>query len=101
MTLGMVGDEEDGGEEVQPQRRGRAAKKGKARGRLKKDDTVVVVEAEQQSGSRSRNRGGTARTLKLTGPALEGAMPPPPPDEERYCYCNQVSFGEVRSVFEI
>jgi hypothetical protein len=99
MTLGMVGDEEDGGEEVQPQRRGRAAKKGKARGRLKKEDTVVVME---QSGSRSRNRGGTARTLKLTGPALEQeAMPPPPPDEERYCYCNQVSFGEVRSVFEI
>ncbi|KIM87681.1 hypothetical protein PILCRDRAFT_815263 [Piloderma croceum F 1598] len=96
MTLGMVGDEEDGGEEVQPQRRGRAAKKGKARGRLKKEDTVVVVEPEQQSGSRSRNRVGTARTLKLTGPALEQeAMPPPPLDEERYCYCNQVSFGEM------
>ena len=105
MTLGMVGGEEDGGEEVQPQRRGRAAaKKVRIRGKPKKEDTVMVLDIER-SGSRGRNRnrsrGGTARTLKLSGPAPEVVQVPPPPDEERYCYCNQVSFGEVRGVFFI
>jgi hypothetical protein len=102
MTLGMVGGDEGGEEEVHPQRRGRAGKKG--RGRLKGQDTIVVPEAEQTEGhnrSRNRNRnrgGGTVRSLKLNGPGPEDqpVLPPPAPDEERYCYCNQVSFGEVR-----
>jgi hypothetical protein len=99
MTLGMAGDE---GGEVQPQRRGRVAKKGRTRGRLNKGDTVITEVEHKGSRNRSMNRNrsrgtGTARTLKLNGPVPEEPVPPPPPEEERYCYCNQVSFGEVRS----
>ncbi len=41
-------------------------------------------------------------TLKLTVPPLAVVVPPPidaaavDPNERRYCYCNQVSYGEVR-----
>jgi len=102
MTLGMVGGDEDGGgDDVHPQRRGRAGKKGKGKGRFKKEDTVIVAEVEQTEGrnrSRNRNRSrGGGRSLKLNGPAPEEQPPPPSsaPDDKRYCYCNQVSFGEM------
>jgi hypothetical protein len=98
LTLGMVGGDED--DEVHPQRRGRATKKGRGR---KKEDTVLILEAEQAgSRNRSKNRNrsrGTVRSLRLNGPAPKEQIPPPP-DEERYCYCNQVSFGEVRGLFD-
>jgi hypothetical protein len=106
MTLGMVGGDEDGGgDDVHPQRRGRAGKKGKGKGRFKKEDTVIVAEVEQTEGrnrSRNRNRSrGGGRSLKLNGPAPEEQPPPPSsaPDDKRYCYCNQVSFGEARILF--
>lgn len=77
MTLGMVGGE-GADDMVQPQRRGRANKKG----RSKRD----VAPTTAAGGSRGR-------TLKLNGPAPEISVVAV--DEERYCYCNQVSFGEV------
>lgn len=77
MTLGMVGGE-GAYSVVQPLRRGRASKKGQS----KKD----VAPTTAAGGSRGR-------TLKLNGPAPE--IPIAAVDEERYCYCNQVSFGEV------
>jgi hypothetical protein len=104
-TLGMMGDG-GGGEEVHPLRRGKAGKKGRGRGRFKKEDTVLVTEAEQAEGrnrSRNRNRSwgtGAVRSLKLNLSVPEEPLLPPPPasEEPRYCYCNQVSFGEVRWV---
>ena len=77
MTLGMVGGE-GVYSVVHPLRRERASKKG----RSKKD----VAPTTAAGGSRGR-------TLKLNGPAPE--IPIVTVDEERYCYCNQVSFGEV------
>lgn len=76
MTLGMLGADD---EVVQPQRRGKAGKKG--RGKAARDLTAMEVDVP------------TGRRLKLKGPVEE--PPPVAPDEQRYCYCNQVSFGEV------
>lgn len=77
MTLGMVSGESAYGV-VQPLRRGRVSEKG----RSNRD----VAPTTAAGGSRGR-------TLKLNGPAPEISIVAI--DEERYCYCNQVSFGEV------
>lgn len=86
LTLGMVGA--DGGEEIPARPRGRAGRRG--RGKPRKDTEVDEVHA----ATRSRSRGGGTRASKASVPE----EPPVAADEERYCYCNQVSFGEVRMV---
>lgn len=91
MTLGILGAD-DGAGEGQPQRRGRAGKKGK--GRSARDDMTMDVDDTTILG---RGRGGVVRSFKLNGPVME-AQPVMAIDEQRYCYCNQVSFGEASDV---
>jgi len=62
--------------------------------------------AEQEDSEEIPDRVGPpsrvrSSNLKITLPPLPPAVVPPPdmvidPTERRYCYCNQVSFGEVR-----
>jgi len=63
MTLGIVGEDED---EVHPQRRGKTR-----RGRLRKEDTVVVTEVGQ-TGIRNLSRNRKTRSLKLSGACTAG-----------------------------
>ncbi|KAF7971640.1 hypothetical protein HWV62_20676 [Athelia sp. TMB] len=76
MTLGMLGAVD---EVAPPQRRGKAGKKG--RGKAIRDVTAMDVDPPP------------VRRLKMKGPVEE--PPPVAPDEQRYCYCNQISFGEA------
>lgn len=85
-TLGMVGGDEPG--EVPARPRGRGGRKG--RGRPRKETEIDEVPVT----TRSRSHGGGTRSSKVTVPEEL----PPAPEEERYCYCNQVSFGEVRAI---
>jgi hypothetical protein len=86
MTLGMVGG--DVPEEVPARPRGRGGRKGRAKPRKETEiDEVPAV-------TRSRSRGGGTRSSK----AIVPEELPPAAEEQRYCYCNQVSFGEVRAI---
>lgn len=76
ITLGILGAD-DG--TAQPPR-GRAGKKG--RGKPAREGTAMDVDVP------------AGRRLKLKGPVMAEPQPVAP-DEERYCYCNQVSFGEA------
>lgn len=85
MTLGILGGDEDGPESDEVvSRRGKPGKK--PRGRPRKG--AMVDDMVTNPSSRGRVSGGGTRSSKLT-------VAEPAVDEERYCYCNQISFGEV------
>jgi len=69
---------------VPPQKKG---KKGKGKWTRK---TVEHVPLDVPA-----RRGVGSLKLTVSGPGIAGADLVPDPNERRYCYCNQVSFGEV------
>lgn len=96
MTLGMVGG---GGPNEAPARpRGRGGKKG--RGRPKKEtemgEAAPAATVAATAAMMSRSRGITRSSKAIVPEELPAAA-----DEPRYCYCNQVSFGEVCVVLPI
>jgi hypothetical protein len=88
-TLGMVTNDDPHGPKVQP--KGRKGKKfGRGKWPRKKEKEEVAPEDVPDT-----RRSG--RTLKTSGPALAPSGVVVNPSEAKYCYCNQVSDGTVRT----
>lgn len=94
-TLGIVTNDDPDGPKVQP-KGGKGKKGGRGKWPRKKEKQEELAPEDVPDTRRS------GRTLRISGPALpEFAVHPPgmviDPSEERFCYCNQVSFGTVRT----
>ncbi|KAI0928185.1 hypothetical protein AcW1_005508 [Taiwanofungus camphoratus] len=97
LTFGIVSSEvsRESGRHVRPRRKGKKWTR-------KKGASNVADEKEETSG-KGEVPAASSKSLKLTVPplasvALNAGDIPIDPNEPRYCYCNQVSFGEVSRV---
>jgi hypothetical protein len=77
-----------------------AAKKGK-KGKKRRTDKVASETGAAASGSTAVS---SSRGLKLRVPPLNAVVQgdaAADPNEPKYCYCNRVSFGDVRTSFSM
>jgi hypothetical protein len=65
-------------------------KKGRGKWPRKKVEQEPLVDVAEPP-----RRGVRSLKLTVSTPAPVAVMPPADPDEKRYCYCDQISFGEV------
>lgn len=91
VTIGMATTGSEG-----PRASSSSSKKGK-KSKKRRTDKVVATETEATPGTAA----SSTRSLRLKVPPLNSVQgdAAADPNEPKYCYCNRVSFGNVKSRF--
>lgn len=92
VTIGMATGNTDAPPRASSFKKGKKAKK-------RRTSDKVVSEAEAVAAAVASTAASSSRSLKLKVPPLNAIMQgdaAADPNEPKYCFCNRVSFGNVR-----